>query len=134
MRKLRSNILFIPFSVFLAVVLSGLTLPIHHVHAIEHKQPLGETQRHGHEEAEPHQTSPSTYHEIHFVKLLSEDSFNASSPTDGISSIAHFNIAIVPSTIDFSAPTISSIQSSPFQGAEKIPARDRCVLFCSFLI
>ncbi len=123
-----------PFSLFLAVVLSGLTLPVHHVHPIEHKQPLGESQRHGNDEAKPHQTGLSTYHEIHFVKLLSDDSFNASRSIDGISSIAHFNIAIVPSTIDFSDATISSIQSSQFQRAEKIPAQDKCVLFRSFLI
>lgn len=134
MRKLRNSILFIPFSLFLAIVLLGLTLPVHHVHLIEYKQPNDETQNHGHDEAEPHQTGRSTYHEVHFVKLLSDDSFNASSRTDGISSIAHFIVVIVPSTIEFSTPTISSIQSPQFQRAHRLVARDKCVLFCSFLI
>lgn len=134
MRKLRNSLLFVPFSLFLVIVLSGLTLPVHHVHPIELKQPIGESQRHSHDEAKPHQTGPSTYHEVHFVKLLSDDSFDASSRTDGISSFAHFIVAILPSTFELSTPTISPLQSPQFQRAERIPARDRCVLFCSFLI
>jgi len=133
MQKLRTKILFIPFSLFLAVVLSGLTLPIHHVHPIEYKQPLGETQSHRHDEAESNQTDPSTYHEVHFVKLLSDDSFNASSRADGISPLVHL-ATILPSTIEFSIPTISSVLFTHFPMAERIPASDKCVLFCSFLI
>ncbi len=134
MRRLRNTILFIPFSLFLAVIVSGLTLPVHHIHLIEYKQPLGKAHSHNHHEAEANQTNPSTYHEIHFVKLLSDDSFNASSHTDGISPIGHFMAAISPSTIEFPTPIISSHQSPQFQRAERIPARDKCVLFCSFLI
>ena len=134
MRKLRNNILFIPFSLFLSVVLSGLTVAVHHTHPIEYKQRSSETDSHNHDQAKLNRTGPSTYHEVHFVKLLSDDSFNTSSRTEGISSIAHFIVAILPRTIKFSTPIISSIQSPQYQSSDAFPARDKCVLFCSFLI
>ena len=134
MQDLRTNILFLPICLFLLMVLSGLSLQIHHVHPLEPAQPHDTAQRHGHDKAEPHQENPSTYHEVHYIKLLSDDSFNASSRNDGISPLARFFVAIVPTIIEFSYPTVSSSVSLLSQRHASLPARDTCALFCSYLI
>jgi hypothetical protein len=137
MSKARNHLLFIPTVFFLVVVLSGLTIPIHHIHSIEVAPSTSgnhHSDNHRHDAADAKSEAPSTYHEVHFVKLLSDDSFNALSRTAGISSIANSVVAILTSSIEFSALTISSIQSPQFQRSDTLPSGDKCVLFCSFLI
>lgn len=134
MRSLRSNIFFLPICLFLLMVLSGLSIQIHHVHPLEPAQPRDTTQSHGHDENEPHQENPSTYHEVHYVKLLSDDSFNTSSRAGGISALVHFIVTIVPTIGEVSNPIASSSVSLLTQQHASLPAREKCALFCSYLI
>ena len=135
MNKISNHIFFIPTLLFLVVVLSGMTIPIHHVHSIEVTPPISDehhSDNHGHDTAETTSDAPSTYHEVHFVKLLSDDSFNTSNHTDVTTRAIQF-IAIIPGKIAFLNSPSSDTLSFSLREPSPPPSQDKCVLFCSFL-
>lgn len=130
MRKLTQNIVIVPIVLFLIGVLSAPMLTIHHVHLVETT-----------EHAEHHQSSaglaitevPATYHETHVVTFLSGDSFNASTSINVVPTLHKFiaTLAVVPMmSSTLSTSHIASIDIRPLPQL----SRDKCVLFCSFLI
>ena len=115
---------------FLLVAISGLTVAIHHEHTIgdlldEH----GQSQHDG----LIVKTTPSTYHEVHFVRLLSGDSFNGSQKIEFKTSLVKFfavhldQLELSPAYHSSSLRNINIKETGP-------PPVDKCVLFCSFLI
>jgi hypothetical protein len=136
MSTIRNHKLFIPTLFFLVVVLSGLTLPVHHIHSIEVAPPISDdrhSDNHQHDAAETKNDAPSTYHEIHFVKLLSDDSFSASTCIDAFTWGIQF-VAILPGTVKlFDSPSSETLSFS-LKDPSPPPSQDKCVLFCSFLI
>lgn len=125
MRKLTQNIVVL----FLIVALSAPVLVIHHVHQIEASEPAG----HGNETSGQTLNAPVSYHETHVVTLLSGDSFNLSTHGDVMPSLHKF-IAIVAVVPVLSGTTsLSDIASINIRPLSQL-SRDKCVLFCSFLI
>jgi hypothetical protein len=115
---------------FLLLAISGLTIAIHHEHLV-----VGMLTEHGHEHHDgiAVRNTPSTYHEIHFVKLLSGDSFSGSQKIEYKNSPT--KLFVVYSNL-FELPKIQhSTSFAPIDIKETSPpSRDKCVLFCSFLI
>ena len=115
---------------FLLLAVSGLTIAIHHEHLIEglftengHSQPNGLVVK----------TTPSTYNEVHFVKLLSGDSFHGSQKVEfktflvKIFAVHLDHLELSPAYHSSSLANINIKETGP-------PSVDKCVLFCSFLI
>lgn len=133
MIEFKHNILAALFVAFHVVALSGLTLPIHHTHPIE-KSPDGVVV-HDETNAKTHSVTnaPSTYHEMHFVKFLSGDSFKNTKQIDFKTSFQKLGFI-----------QVDEFQLSPFVHLSPLanknlhdtgpPSVDKCVLFCSFLI
>lgn len=136
MNKISNHKLFIPTLLFLVVAISGLTLPIHHVHPIEVATPVSDdhhSDNHRHGESETTSDVPSTYHEVHFVKLLSNDNFSTSNRNDISIRVVQFLI-IIPGKIEFLDSPSSETISFSLKEPSPPPPQDKCVLFCSFLI
>ena len=131
MRNLHTNICLIPVAIFLVVSLSGPTLVIHHDHPIEMAPVDSDGDKH--DEAQAENNGPSTYHEVHFIKLLSEDSFNVSSCVEVVPT-THQLIAVLPFTLELSTSVLPSAPLFSHKTNVHDPAGDKCVLFCSFLI
>ena len=115
---------------FLLLAISGLTITIHHEH------PIGDIlAKHGHSHSdEPAaKTTPSTYHEVHFVKLLSGDSFNSSQKTEIKTSLVKL-FAVHPAPLELSL--VYHLTSSANIDIKETgpPSVDRYILNCSFLI
>ena len=130
MRKVTRKIIAVPVVLFLIAVLAAPMLTIHHVHRIE-------TSEHAdHISAEGSQGVtgvPQTYHETHFVTLLSGDSFNSSTRSNGMQSL-HDLIATLPVfRISSSTPSLSLIASADIRPLSQLSG-DKCVLFRSLLI
>ena len=130
MSRVLKNIAKRSLTGFLLLALSGLTIAVHHEHAIgnitaehEHGQPDGLVVK----------TSPQTYHEVHFVRLLSGDSFSGSQKLEFKKSLinlfaVHLHSSEFPSFYhSTSLVNIDIKETGP-------PSVDKCVLFCSFLI
>lgn len=115
---------------FLLLAISGLTIAIHHEHRIGDMVP--DHGRRQHDEIVV-KTTPSTYHEIHFVKLLSGDSFNNLQKIEFRTSLVklfavHGDLLVLsPIHHSTSLANIDRRETGP-------PSVDTCVLFCSFLI
>ena len=115
---------------FLLLATSGLTITIHHEHPIED---ILIKHGHSHSEESAAKTTSSTYQEIHFVKLLSGDSFNGSQKIELKTSLVKlFAVHLVPLELSlvFHAASLTNIdikETSP-------PSVDRYTLNCSFLI
>ena len=137
MSKISDHIFFIPTLIFLVVVLSGLTLPIHHIHLIEVAPPSSgnhPSDNHRHDDAaETKSNTPSTYHEVHFVTLLSDDSFSALNRTDAFAQAVQV-MAILPNSVEFLASPSSEVPLISLKEPSSSPSQDKYVLFCSFLI
>lgn len=136
MSRISNHILFTPTLLFLVVVLSGMTLPIHHVHSIEVATPVSDdhhSDNHPHDETETKSDVPSTYHEVHFVKLLSDDNFSISKCIEAFSRVIQL-MAIIPGKIAFIDSPSSETLSFSLKEPSLPPSQDKCVLFCSFLI
>jgi hypothetical protein len=117
----------------LLVGVSGVTFVIHHEHPIGTYAEKHTAHSHDETATENQQSKPSTYHEVHFVKLGSDDNFTSSSSTDCriplVSLIInHANSIDSPSTLHSAAfINIAAKETGP-------PSVDRCVLFCAFLV
>ncbi|GEM_PF-4775185 len=115
---------------FLLIAISGLTIAIHHEHAIgdastkhEHSQPDGLVLK----------TTPQTYHEVHIVRLLSGDCFNGSQKIDLKTSLVKL-FAVQLESPEFSSAHHSTSLANIDVRETGPPSVDKCVLFCSFLI
>src|SRR6266853_1781736 len=110
---------------FLLLAVSGLTIAVHHEHA------MGNTAAQ-HELSQPNgivlKTTPRTYHEVHIVKLLSGDSFNGSQKIDLKTSFAKLFTVQLDSP-EFSAAHLSSSLANIDIKETGPPSVDRCVLF-----
>src|SRR5206468_3540413 len=89
----------------------------------EHSQPKGVVLK----------TTPHTYHEVHFIKLLSGDSFNGSQKIDFKNSFAKLFAVHLDSPEFASAHHTSTLANIDIKETGP-PSADKCVLFCSFLI
>ena len=130
MPGLLKNIIRYLVTGFLLFAISGLTITVHHEHSIgntgaqhEHRQPGGLVFK----------TTPKTYHEGHLIKLLSGDSFS------GSQKLECKNSPIKLLTLQLDLRERSSKHHSTSLANIDIrdtgpPSRDRCVLFCSFLV
>ena len=129
MRKLTQNIIVLPVILFLIVALSAPALVIHHVHHIEESEPSS------HDYATTGKTVnvPTTYHETHIVTLLSGDSFNFSARNNVVPSLHTFIATLVVLPVLSRALSPSHITSVHSRTPSRF-SRDKCVLFCSFLI
>ncbi len=129
MRRLAQNNIVLPVTVFLIVALSAPALVIHHVHHIK----VGEPEGHESATAGPNVDAPATFHETHIVSLLSGDSFNFSTYKNVVPAPHEFiaTLAVVP--VFSSAVSPSHIVSNHLRTPSR-SSRDRCALFCSFLI
>lgn len=115
---------------FLLLAISGVTISIHHEHAI--KELLTEHE-HGHHEGLGVNTAPSTYHEIHVVTFRSADSFYGSGKGEFDISLVkllsipsdHIEVSLVRRSTSFTFFDVRD--TAP-------PSMDKCVLFCRFLI
>lgn len=115
---------------FLLIATSGITISIHHEHAIGE---LLYEHEHGQLEGLGVNPAPSTYHEIHVLTFLSADSFNSSGQVEFKTSFTKL-IAIPLDRIEFS-PVRQSTSLTQLDIKETgPPSVDKCVLFCSFLI
>lgn len=118
---------------FLLLALSGLTIPIHHEHSIERSPDPRAIQHSNNTKSVGVKTVPSTYHEIHLIKLGSSDSFDSSRKAD--------HRALLKTLL---RPAFDHVEFSPVYHLSSIailqtngtgpPSSDKCVLFCSFLI
>lgn len=117
----------------LLLSLSGITIAVHHDHPIETSSPKQTQRPDGKQASENQQCKPSTYHEVHFLKLGSDDEFTISPPAERAASLTVCSVIPVAAFDSFSA-----LQSAAFiHTSEKetpLCSRDRCALFCSFLI
>jgi hypothetical protein len=115
---------------FLLFSVSGFTIAIHHEHVIGNN--LAE-HVHNHDGGPVVNPTPSTFHEIHFVKLLSGDSFNGSTKIELKTSLVElFTIHLDRGEYSPIHPSISLASTDVKETGS--PSVDRCVLFCSFLI
>lgn len=115
---------------FLLLAISGLTIAIHHEH------PIGDIlAEHGHSQHDGLvvKATPSTYHEVHFVKLLSGDSFNGSQKIEFKTSLVKL-FAVHLDPLELSPVHHSTSLASIDIKETGPPSVDKCVLFCSFLI
>ena len=115
---------------FLLLAISGLTIAIHHEHPIRNL--LAEHGQSQHDGLVV-KTTPSTYHEVHFVKLLSGDSFN------GSQKIAFKTFQVKLFAVHLDPLKLSPVHHSPSLAIINIretgpPWVDKCVLLCRFLI
>ena len=115
---------------FLLIAISGLTIAIHHEH------PIGDiltAHEHSQFDGLVVKTTPSTYHEVHFVKLLSGDSFNGSQKIECNTSLVKlFTVHLDPLEL---SPVYHSASSANIDIKETgPPSVDRNILNCSFLI
>ena len=118
---------------FLLLALSGITIAIHHDHPIE-RAPDPDAAHHANNVAGwKIRNVPSTYHEVHFIKLSSSDSFYPSPKTSFQASWK--NLGPIELDLIASSPAyrLSSLANLEPKGTDPPPA-DKCVLFCSFLI
>ena len=115
---------------FLLIAISGLTIAIHHEHALGND--LAERE-HGPSDGLVVKTTPHTYHEVHILKLFSGDSFNGCPKMEFKQCLTKLFVGqLEPSALSsiHQSTTIAGIdikETGP-------PSRDKCVLFCRFLI
>ena len=118
---------------FLLLALSGITIAIHHDHPIE-RAPDPDAVHHTNTVADGKiQNVPSTYHEVHFIKLSSSDSFHPSPKTSFQASWKNLGPMELHPNASSPAYRLSSLATIEPKGSDPPPA-DKCVLFCSFLI
>jgi hypothetical protein len=129
MLKLFKNITKASIIGILLVGVSGITFVIQHDHPIDDSA----IKHTGHSHDKHQQNKPTTYHEVHFVKLGSDDNFTNLSVTTG--STSHVVLFVIhPESFD-SFPTLHSAGISNNALEEtRPPSRDKCILFSSFLI
>jgi hypothetical protein len=115
---------------FLLLAISGLTIAIHHEHPI-----VGMLSEHGHEQHDGLvvKNTPPTYHEIHFLKLLSGDSFNGTQKIELKSSLTKL-FAVHIEVLELHPIGYSTFLLNTDISGTGPPSVDRCVLNCSFLI
>lgn len=113
--------------------LSGITIAVHHDHPIETSSPKQTQQPEGKQAGENQQSKPSTYHEVHFLKLGSDDEFTISPPAERVASLTvRF---VIPAAAFDSFPALRSAAVINTAEKETQPSSgDKCALFCSFLI
>ncbi|MEW5800446.1 MAG: hypothetical protein AB1728_15735 [Bacteroidota bacterium] len=134
MQRFLKNIVRYSVTGFLLIAVSGFTFVVQHEHPIN--AATKERTEHPHsEEADEHQqNTPSTYHEIHFVKFSSGDQFNTSPPTDIRFSSFVTLFVIQPDLFDSFSNLHSTSLINAANWETRPPSRDKCALFCSFLI
>ena len=101
-------------------------LPVHHIHAGEFDHPSAEAQQHG----DGDNVKSSTSHDVHFLKLLSNDSFNSLYRQGDVPLVAHLSGAEPPE------PIALHVRAIALERAVASVARvgDAHALFCVFLI
>lgn len=118
---------------FLLLALSGMTITIHHDHPIE-RAPDPSAVHHSNNVGDVGiQNVPSTYHEVHFIKLSSGDSFGPSPTTHLKASLKNLG-PVVLDHIEFSPAYRSSSLTNIDTKETGPPSADKCVLLCRFLI
>jgi hypothetical protein len=133
MLQLIKHIVRICIAGLLLVGVSGVTFVIHHEHPIGTFAEKHSAHSHDETATDKQESKPSTYHEVHFVKLGSDDNFTISPTTDCRVSLITLLVIHSPSF-----DSLSILQSATFIdiAAKETgpPSVDRCVLFCTFLV
>lgn len=130
MHRIIKNIAHCVVVGFLLIAISGVSISIHHEHAIGQ---LSAEHEHGQHEGLGVSAASSTYHEIHVLTLLSNDSFNGSSKAEFKTPFA--KLLDVPLDLLEVSPIHHSTSLAYLDIKETgPPSVDKCVLFCSFLI
>ena len=118
---------------FLLLSVSGLTIAVEHEHAIEKSPDLLAVHPNSNPEGTGIESTPLTYHETHFLKLLSGDSFDGSQKMESKTSpVKFFAVHLVflelsPVYHSISLANIDIKETGP-------PSGDRYILNCSLLI
>ncbi|HWP83163.1 MAG TPA: hypothetical protein VNN76_10975 [Bacteroidota bacterium] len=117
----------------LLLSLSGITIVVHHDHPIETSSPKQTQEPDGKQASENQHSKPSTYHEVHFLKLGSDDEFTISPPAERAASLTV--CSVIPDAAFDSFPALRSAAVLHTAEKEAHPSSgDKCALFCSFLI
>ena len=130
MSRILKNIARCTVVVFLLLAISGLAITIHHEHSIG--DVLAE-HGHSHSDGSAVKTAPSTYHEDHFVKLLSGDSFNGSQKIEFKTSLVKL-FAVYLDPLELSPVRYSASLANIDIKETGPPSGDRYILNCSLLI